>query len=29
MALDKTQIFCLNAQEALLVAEMLFSVTDL
>jgi hypothetical protein len=29
MELDKSQIFCLNAEEATKVSKMLFSVTDI
>ncbi len=29
MELDKSEIFCLNANEAIKVSKMLFSVTDI
>lgn len=29
MDLDRSQIFCLNANEAIIVSKMLFSVTDI
>ncbi len=29
MELDKSRIFCLNAEEAIKVSKMLFSVTDI
>lgn len=29
MELDRSEIFCLNAEEAISVSKMLFSVTDI